>query len=354
MEVPARGLPQSLSGQVGGSWKQFRLLDEGQAQIGALGGEYVLGVGVNPRGVPAAIRIAAAQAGSNSLVLIISAPEAEWKSLAGDFKAIEAGLSTPGASPPPAPVAAAGSRYRDPQGLFEVAVPAGWTAEQAAQGVNLKKGAAYANILTMSGAARGLPQSLAGQVGGQWKQFRHLDEGQAQIGPLSGEYVLAAGVNPRGAPAAIRIAAAQSGGNALVLMFSAPESEWKALIDDFKTIEAGLSVGGAPPTSAPAPAPAAARPFLGVQCRDLDPGQARQSPTGRGAVVDAVAPGSPAETVGLEPGDILLEVNRQPLAGASGLAGAVSAQRPGASLELLVWRKGEYRNFVVVLAAAPQ
>jgi hypothetical protein len=360
MTVAARGLPQALAQQVGGQWKQFRVLDEGQAGIGAFGGEYVLAAGVNPRGLPAAIRIAAAQAGAKSLVLLISAPESDWKSLAADLKAIEAGLSVPGVSAPatlaaPAVVPSAASRYRDPRGLFEAAVPAGWTAVEAENGVNLKKGSAYANVLTMTGAARGLPQSLARQVGGQWKQFRQLDEGQARLGPLSGEYVLAAGVNPLGTPAAIRIAAAQAGGNALVLLVSAPDSDWKSLAADFQAIEAGISTGGAPPAAtAPPAASTPAAPFLGVRCVELDTDRIRQSPTAKGALITAIAPGSPAETVGLEPGDILLEANRTAVTRASDFVNAVSAQTPGARLELLVWRKGEYRSFVVTLAAAPQ
>jgi serine protease Do len=64
-----------------------------------------------------------------------------------------------------------------------------------------------------------------------------------------------------------------------------------------------------------------------------------------GAVVTAVQPGSAASQAGLEPGDVILEVNRTPVSNPQRLAEAWgNADKP---LALLIWRAG--RTFYAVL-----
>ncbi len=59
-----------------------------------------------------------------------------------------------------------------------------------------------------------------------------------------------------------------------------------------------------------------------------------------GAVVENVRPASPAEDAALQPGDVVLEVNRRPVASASGFVSAVHSQPAGKDILLLVWSKG--------------
>jgi serine protease Do len=66
-----------------------------------------------------------------------------------------------------------------------------------------------------------------------------------------------------------------------------------------------------------------------------------------GAVVANVRPGSPAEDAGLQPGDVVVEVNRKPVASAQELASAVKAVPAGKDILLLVWSKGN-NSFRVV------
>jgi serine protease Do len=89
---------------------------------------------------------------------------------------------------------------------------------------------------------------------------------------------------------------------------------------------------------------------LGLAVDDLSP-DARQQlnvPSEvHGAVIADVRPGSPAEDAGLQPGDVVVEVNRKPVASGEQFASAVHAAPAGKSLLLLVWTKGG-ESFVVV------
>jgi len=59
-----------------------------------------------------------------------------------------------------------------------------------------------------------------------------------------------------------------------------------------------------------------------------------------GVVVESVRPASPADDAGIQPGDVILEVNRKPADSASSFADAVHQIPEGKSLLLLVWSKG--------------
>jgi serine protease Do len=82
---------------------------------------------------------------------------------------------------------------------------------------------------------------------------------------------------------------------------------------------------------------------LGFAVDDLnqDARQQLQIPADvHGAAIANVRPGSPAEDAGLQPGDVVIEVNRKPVASAEQFAGAVHASPAGKDLLLLVWSKG--------------
>ncbi len=89
---------------------------------------------------------------------------------------------------------------------------------------------------------------------------------------------------------------------------------------------------------------------LGLAVDDLNQ-DARQeinaSSDVHGAVVAQVRPGSPAEDAGLQPGDVVVEVNRKPVASAEQFATAVHATPAGKDILLLVWSKGNNSYRVV-------
>jgi len=89
---------------------------------------------------------------------------------------------------------------------------------------------------------------------------------------------------------------------------------------------------------------------LGLAVDDLNQ-DARQQlnvpPEVKGAAIENVRPGSPAEDAGLQPGDVVLEVNRHAVASAEQFVTAVHASPAGKDLLLLVWSKGNASYRVV-------
>ncbi len=59
-----------------------------------------------------------------------------------------------------------------------------------------------------------------------------------------------------------------------------------------------------------------------------------------GVVVQNVRPGSPADDAGIQPGDVILEVNRKPADSVSQFASDVQQNNSGQDLLVLVWSKG--------------
>ena len=82
---------------------------------------------------------------------------------------------------------------------------------------------------------------------------------------------------------------------------------------------------------------------IGVQIQDLTPDLAEALGTThqKGAVVAQVIPGTPADAAGIQRGDVVVEMNDEPVTGSSDLRNKVGLLRVGDAVNLTVIREGE-------------
>ena len=74
-------------------------------------------------------------------------------------------------------------------------------------------------------------------------------------------------------------------------------------------------------------------------------------PQPEGALVSSVEKGGPAEKAGVEPGDVILKLNGQPLNNSEELPVLVAGMTPGTSVNLEIWRNHGAKNLTVTLGA---
>jgi len=94
------------------------------------------------------------------------------------------------------------------------------------------------------------------------------------------------------------------------------------------------------------------RGWLGVSIQRLTPELARSfgAKTAQGALISAVMDGEPAAKAGLQPGDIVVSVNGDPIAGPTELSEKIAALDPGTSVRLSTIRDGKERMVELTLA----
>ncbi|HEY7963566.1 MAG TPA: DegQ family serine endoprotease [Steroidobacteraceae bacterium] len=90
---------------------------------------------------------------------------------------------------------------------------------------------------------------------------------------------------------------------------------------------------------------------LGVVIQNVTQGLADSFglPQPEGALVSSVEKGGPAEKAGVEPGDVILKLNGEPLKDSTELPVQIASVSPGTSVNLEIWRNHESRNLSVKL-----
>jgi putative serine protease PepD len=91
-----------------------------------------------------------------------------------------------------------------------------------------------------------------------------------------------------------------------------------------------------------------ARPWLGVETSDpTDPA----APPG--AEVQSVTHGGPAEAAGVEPGDVITEIDGQPVANSSDVSRIINGKKPGDHVDLRIDRGGQDIRLAAALGNRP-
>ena len=142
--------------------------------------------------------------------------------------------------------------YRDPQARFSAALPTGWTSGTAGGMTRFVSGNAYALIHIVEGGAAD-PRRVAqftDQFGQQWRDYRRLQNGKAQLGAIPGAFAIYSGTNPKGVDAIVKAVSAPFGNDAIVILSSCPVAEWTAKKQNIESIERGFQAGQ-PPHQAP-------------------------------------------------------------------------------------------------------
>jgi len=90
---------------------------------------------------------------------------------------------------------------------------------------------------------------------------------------------------------------------------------------------------------------------LGVAVREPSAEQVRSLnlTKGKGALVIAVEKGGPADKAGLQPGDIIVRYDGKGIERATDLPRLVASTKPGASVRVEVWHKGEMKGSTVIV-----
>ncbi|MFK7768091.1 MAG: DegQ family serine endoprotease [Mariniblastus sp.] len=98
-----------------------------------------------------------------------------------------------------------------------------------------------------------------------------------------------------------------------------------------------------------------ARGYLGVMIQNLEEGLASSfSFDGEGVLIGDVVPGGPGEQGGLQPGDIVTQLNDKPISSSSELRNRVADLAPGSTVKMEVVRNGSVMSFSINLGLRDQ
>jgi serine protease Do len=97
------------------------------------------------------------------------------------------------------------------------------------------------------------------------------------------------------------------------------------------------------------------RGYIGVLIQEVTPDLAKsfKVPPEKGALVSNVEPNSPGAKAGLERGDVIMQLNGEPIDGPNDLKLKVAAIMPGTTVHLQVNRGGQTRDMDLTLGEAP-
>jgi serine protease Do len=139
------------------------------------------------------------------------------------------------------------------------------------------------------------------------------------------------------------VVATKPGTTVPVTIFRDNKRQTLSITPDELDLEAEANGGRSPRPNGPDREAPTATDF-GMQLEPITPEVARQLdlPRGRGgAIITDVDRGSIAANAGIQPNDVIVEVNRQPVANVSQVTRALQSATAGRPVFLVVWRDGQ-------------
>ncbi|HEX6320007.1 MAG TPA: Do family serine endopeptidase [Burkholderiales bacterium] len=177
--------------------------------------------------------------------------------------------------------------------------------------------------------------SALGRTGLGINTFENFIQTDAAINPgNSGGALVDAGGNLVGINTAIF---SRSGGN-LGIGFAIPVSTAKMVLEQI--VKSGSVTRG----------------WIGVEVQEITPAVAESFglPSTRGALIAGVLRGGPADKAGVKPGDVLVEVEGQPVADPTSMLNLIAALPPGVSARMKMKRQGQDLNADITVGRRPK
>jgi len=96
------------------------------------------------------------------------------------------------------------------------------------------------------------------------------------------------------------------------------------------------------------------RPFLGVSYTELSKNLAIVNNLPQGAYVEDVQQGSPADTAGLQQGDVIVKIDGQQIDDSNSLSDVIAKKGIGQTITITIYRNNKTQDIQAKLVAAPQ
>jgi len=228
----------SIQSQFPQNCPQARIKQRGSTALGGMSGAFLLVGCTNDKGGAEVMKFAVASKPGLLVVLNSASPAPNYDAVLPALNSIEHSLRLLAVSEPaqaPAPSHGNSRIYRDPQGRYTLAVPAGWSvtppANPGSGTVQLSSGASWAMLMPSSGGQpRDVNHEVTQQIQAQFKDFQLLNEGDLQLNGHSSHGTTATGINPKGARVSVLVLSIDAGsGHYLTVISSSPNDQAKSI-----------------------------------------------------------------------------------------------------------------------------
>lgn len=188
----------------------------------------------------------------------------------------------------------------------------------------------FTNTVT-TGVVSGLGRAVtAGNVfEGSYETLDNLIQTDAAINPGNSGGPL---LNSAGQVIGVNVATTEGAQN---IGFAIPVNAIKPIIDEFLTKGSII------------------RPYLGIRYRFISKDVAILNEVPRGAYIQEIIGGSPAQKAGLQAGDIIQKINDKTIDSETVIGDVVSKANIGSKVDLQVWRDGKTLNISATISESP-